>query len=310
MSNHQILWLIFAAFVILILILDLGIFNRKSHVVSVKEAVKLSLLWIFLALLYNFIIYLFLGSEPAMNFLTGYIVEESLSVDNLFVFLIIFSYFKVDQRYHHKVLFWGISGAMLMRALFIFAGIALIQKFHWAIYIFGAFLIFTGSKMFSNKEKEIDPGKNPVLKTLRRFVPLTDDYHEANFFIKIAGKYIATPLFVVVVVMETTDIVFAVDSIPAIFGITCDPFIVYTSNIFAILGLRSIFFALAGIMKMFSYLNYGLAVILMFIGVKMLIADFCKIPIGIALGVVAGIILVSIAVSILKPDKKTGGNYD
>jgi len=307
MTPHEILWLIFAGFVVITTILDFGVFNRKSHTIHVKEAVKLSLFWIFTALIFNFIVYLMLGYEPAIKFLTGYLIEKSLSIDNLFVFLIIFSYFKVDSIYQHKVLFWGIGGAMVMRAAFIFAGIALIEKFHWTIYIFGAFLIFTGIKMVLDKDKEIDPGRNPVLKTLRRFIPITGNYHGGSFFIKTAGKYIATPLFIVIVVMETTDIVFAVDSIPAILGITTDPFIVYTSNIFAILGLRALFFALAGVMKMFSYLSYGLAVILAFIGVKMLIADFYKIPIGAALGVVAGIILISIIVSVLMPVKKQGG---
>jgi tellurite resistance protein TerC len=301
MSNLTILWIIFALLVILILVLDLGFFNRKTHAVEVKEALKLSFLWVSLAMLFNACIYFLLGPAPALKFLTGYLIEESLSIDNLFVFLIIFSYFGIPSKYQHKVLFWGILGAMIMRALFIFAGIAVINRFHWAIYAFGAFLVFTGIKMFSQQDKEINPEHNLVLRIFRRFFPVKTDCECDSFFVRENGRYIATSLFVVLLAVETTDIVFAVDSIPAILGITNDPFIVYTSNIFAILGLRAIFFALAGIMKMFRYLSYGLAVILVFIGVKMLVSGYYEMPIGMALGVVAGVLLVSVAASVLFP---------
>jgi len=229
-----------------------------------------------LALLFALGVYSWYGPQSALEFLTGYLIEKSLSVDNIFVFVLIFSYFKVPSRYQHKVLSWGILGALVMRVLFIFAGIALLQRLHWIIYVFGALLILTGIKMATEKDKEIHPDKNPVLKLFRRLVPVTEDYHADRFFVKQVGHYAATPLFIVLLVVETTDIIFAVDSIPAILGITMDPFIVYTSNVFAILGLRALYFALAGVMRLFHHLHYGLSAILVFVGAKMLLADIYK----------------------------------
>lgn len=287
------------------LALDLGVFHRKAHVVRLKEALGWSVVWICLALLFNVIIYFWHGREPALQFLAGYIIEKSLSVDNLFVFLLIFSYFSVPSIYQHKILFWGILGALIMRAIFIAAGITLIEKFHWMIYLFGGFLIITGIKMALQKDKEIHPEANPILRLFRRFVPVTDRYHDDHFFIVKERKRWATPLFVVLLLIETTDVIFAVDSIPAVLAVTRDPFIVYTSNVFAILGLRALYFALAGIMQLFHYLHYGLSVILVFVGAKMLISDIYKVPIGIALSVIAGILIVSVIASILRPRQTT-----
>jgi tellurite resistance protein TerC len=299
---HQILpWVIFNLFVLAMLALDLGVFHRKTHVIEIKEALLWSAFWIALALLFNLGLYFWRGAETALAFLTGYLIEKSLSVDNIFVFLLIFSYFGVPPLYQHKVLFWGIVGALIMRAIFIFAGITLIEKFHWVIYIFGAFLVLSGIKLALQKEKKIHPERNPVLRLFRKFMPVADQYEDARFFISKGGRSFASPLFIVLLVIETTDVVFAVDSIPAILGITLDPFIVYTSNVFAILGLRALYFALAGIMQLFHYLHYGLSAILVFVGVKMLLADLYKIPIGIALGVVAGILIISVIVSLIHP---------
>lgn len=283
------------------LALDLGIFHRKAHVVRLKEALGWSVVWICLALLFDLVIYFWLGPEKSLQFLAGYIIEKSLSVDNLFVFLLIFSYFSVPSIYQHKILFWGILGALIMRAIFIAAGITLIEKFHWMIYLFGGFLIITGIKMAVQKDKEIHPEANPVLRLFRRFVPVTDQYDNDHFFVLKEGKRWATPLFVVLLLIETTDVIFAVDSIPAILAVTRDPFIVYTSNVFAILGLRALYFALAGIMQLFHYLHYGLSIILVFVGAKMLISDIYKVPIGVALLVIAGILVISVIASILRP---------
>jgi tellurite resistance protein TerC len=282
------------------LALDLGLFHRKAHVIKFKEAIIWSAVWIILALLFNLLIYFWKGTQTALEFLTGYLIEKSLSVDNIFVFLMIFSYFSVDPKYQHRVLFWGIIGALLMRAFFILTGITLLKLFHPIIYLFGAFLIFTGVKMGIQKEKEIHPEQNPVLKIFKKFFPITPDYVDGKFFTKGSGKLMATPLFVVLIVIETTDVVFAFDSIPAILAITHDPFIVYTSNIFAILGLRALYFAIAGFMTLFYYFKYGLSFILIFVGIKMIISDFYKIPIEIALGVVFGILLISIVASLLR----------
>jgi tellurite resistance protein TerC len=298
--SEPILFALFNVFVIVMLFLDLKVFHRKSHTVNVKEALLWSAFWIILALLFNYGVYHFKGREAGLNFLAGYILEKSLSVDNLFVFLLIFSYFKVDDKYQHKVLFWGILGALIMRALFIACGVTLIHHFHPIIYVFGAFLVFTGFKLIFEKEKEVHPEKNPVLKLFKRLFPVTADYEGDKFCVRKNGRLMATPLLVVLVIIETTDVVFAVDSIPAILSITHDPFIVYTSNVFAILGLRALYFALAGLMKLFEYLHYGLGAILAFVGVKMLLADIYKVPIGIALGVIAGILALSILFSVLK----------
>jgi len=307
MPDHILPWVIFNVFILLMLALDLGVFHRRAHEVKIKEAVIWSAVWISLALLFNLGIYLWQGSQPALEFLTGYLIEKSLSVDNIFVFLMIFSFFSVEAAYQHKVLFWGILGALLMRIIFITAGIALLQKFHWVIYIFGGFLVLTGIKMGIRKEGEIHPERNPVLRLFRRFVPVTEGYAEDRFFVEIKGKRFATPLFIVLLVVETTDIIFALDSIPAILAITLDPFIVYTSNVFAILGLRALFFALAGVMKLFHYLHYGLSAILVFIGGKMLIADVYKIPIPLALGIVAGLLIISVIASLMRPGAGQAG---
>lgn len=293
----------FNVFVILMLILDLGVFHRHNHVVKVREALAWCAVWIALALVFNGIIWMWKGPEPALQFLAGYLIEKSLSVDNLFVFLLVFSYFKVPALFQHKVLFWGIVGAMLMRAALILVGTALLQRFHWVMYIFGAFLLVTGIKLaMSNEEdEELDPGKNPVVRLVRLLLPVTDGYREDRFFLREGGRLFATPLFIVLMVVETTDLVFALDSIPAIFAVTTDPFIVYTSNIFAILGLRSLYFALAGMMELFHYLRYGLALILSFVGVKMLLTDLFKIPIALALGIIAAVLALSVYASLRWP---------
>jgi len=301
--NEILKFAIFNIFLILLLVLDLVVLNRKSHEIKFKEAVLLTSGWIGLAMLFCLGIHFRMGSQKALEFLTGYLLEYSLSVDNLFVFLVIFSYFQVDPKYQHKVLFWGILGALVMRAVFILAGVALINKFHWLIFVFGGFLVFTGFKMAFKSDEEVEPEKNPVLRLFKKFFPVTHDHDGGKFFLRIDGKRMATSLFVVLLALETTDIVFATDSIPAILAISRDPFIVYTSNMFAILGLRSLYFALAGMMKMFHYLQYGLSIVLVFIGVKMLISDFFKIPIGWALAVVASILFVSVVASVAFPQK-------
>ena len=304
MSSQVWMWVAFNVFVLAMLAVDLGVVHRRAHEVTLKEALVWSGIWVALALLFALGVYVWDGSQPALEFLTGYLIEKSLSVDNIFVFVLIFSYFKVPARYQHKVLFWGILGALVMRAIFIFAGIALLQQLHWIIYVFGALLILTGIKMATEKDKEIHPDKNPVLKLFRRLVPVTEDYHADHFFVKQAGHYAATPLFIVLLVVETTDVIFAVDSIPAILGITVDPFLVYTSNVFAILGLRALYFALAGVMQLFHYLHYGLSAILVFVGAKMLLADVYKLPVGVALGVIAGILLMAVLVSVMRPRQR------
>lgn len=299
MSNQVLLWGGFIVFVIAMLALDLGVFNRKVHVIKVREALAWTAFWISLALIFCLGVYYYQGQEKAMAFLAGYLIEESLSIDNLFVFLLIFSYFGVPAKYEHKALFWGIIGALVMRAVFIGAGVVLIEKFHWIIYVFGVFLIFTAGKLAFSGQNEVHPDRNIALKILRRFMPVTKSFEGGHFFIKKEGRWFATPLFAVVLVLETTDVIFAVDSIPAVLAITSDPFIVYTSNVFAILGLRSIFFALAGMMRLFHYLRYGLVVVLGFVGVKMLIADLFKIPVGISLGVIAAALALSVIASLL-----------
>ena len=299
-SDSVLLWLVFNAFVLGMLALDLLVFHRKAHEVSLREAFTWSVVWISLALIFNLGIYYLWGSEKAMEFLAGYLIEKSLSVDNIFVFIMIFSYFAVPPMYQHRILFWGILGALIMRAIFIAAGAALLSAFHWIIYIFGGFLIITGIKMFFAGDEKIEPEKNPAVVLLRRWMPITKDYQGQRFFVRIDGRRWATPLFVVLLVIETTDVIFAVDSIPAIFAITLDPFIVYTSNIFAILGLRALYFLLAGILEMFRYLKVGLSFVLCFVGIKMMIVDFYKVPITVSLAVVAGILVISILASLVK----------
>lgn len=303
--HHAIwLWAAFIAFILGLLALDLVVFHRKAHEIRIREALLWSLFWIVLSLLFNVGVYVFSDLKTALEFFTGYLIEKSLSVDNLFVFLLIFSYFKVPAKYQHRVLFFGILGALIMRGLLIALGVTLIREFHWILYLFGAFLVFTGVKMAFQKEVgEIHPERNPLVRFFRKIAPVTPGYHEGNFFTRAGGKTFATLLFIVLIVVETTDLAFALDSIPAIFAITTDPFIIFTSNVFAILGLRALYFALAGLMDLFTYLKFGLSIILAFIGLKMIIADIFPIPIGIALGIVAAILAVSIIVSLLRPQK-------
>ncbi len=293
-------WIYFNLFVLIMLALDLGVFHRKSHEVSIKEASIWSLVWIGLALIYNFIIYQTMGEAKAVEFLTGYLIEKSLSVDNIFVFVLLFGYFQIPPKYQHKVLFWGILGALVMRIIFIFAGVALIEQFHWTIYIFGAFLIYTGIKMVTEKDKKMEPENNPLIKLARKMIPVTHEFHEDKFFVKINNIKHATPLFIALIMIEITDLIFAVDSIPAILAITQDQFIVYTSNVFAILGLRSLYFALAHIVHRFVYLVYGLAIILVFVGLKMVMVDIYKLPTVVSLVTIALILTVSIVASLMK----------
>jgi tellurite resistance protein TerC len=299
-------WIGFHLFIFLMLALDLGVFHKKAHKVPVKEAIIWSAVWITLALLFNLFIYFELGKTKALEFLTGYVIEYSLSVDNIFVFILIFSYFAVKAEYQHRVLFWGILGALIMRAMFIFAGVALINKFHWIVLIFGGFLVYTGIHMLFQKDTAVDPEKNPIAKFFRKFLPVTDSYHGDKLFIKQNHRLYATPLFLVLLVIESSDLIFAVDSIPAILAISQDRLIVYTSNIFAILGLRSLYFAVSGIMGFFRYLKVGLAFVLTFVGSKMLLAYFnFEIPIVLSLLVIVFILTVSILASvIIKPAEK------
>ncbi len=297
------LWVGFVIFIILMLLLDLFVFNRKVHEIRMKEALLTSLFWIVLAILFNLGVWKFLGQQKALEFLAAYLIEESLSIDNLFVFILIFAYFQVQPRYQHKILFWGIIGAMVLRAIFIVAGVALINRFHWVIYIFGAFLIFTGIRMAFDKGAQIEPDKNPVIRLVKRIFPITTDLRYGKFFVRIDGKLFATTLFITLVMIEFTDLVFAVDSIPAVLAISKDPFIIYTSNVFAILGLRSMYFALSSVMSYFRFLKFGLSAILFFVGVKMCISGFYKIPIGVSLGVLIGILGLSVLISVLVPKK-------
>ena len=287
------------------LVLDLGVFQRRAHEIGIKEALGWSAFWIVLSLLFNLGLYFWQGKEAALQFLTGYLIEKSLSVDNLFVFVLLFMYFKVPAKYQHKVLFWGIIGALVMRGALIGMGVVLIAKFHWILYLFGAFLIFTGIKMAFQKETaEVHPENNIAVRLFRKIMPVTSGYHEAKFFLKINGRRHATLLVIVLIVVETTDLVFALDSIPAIFAITTDPFIVYTSNVFAILGLRSLYFALASLINLFHYLKIGLSVVLTFVGVKMILAEIFPIPISLALGVVGVVLLLSVLASMIWPKKE------
>ena len=304
METHTLLfWVLFNLFVLMMLALDLGVFHRRAHVVRFREAIGWSIYWVTLAALFAVGVYFWRGRVTALEFTTGYLVEEALSVDNLFVFLLIFRYFQVPINLQHKVLFWGIVGALIMRGLFIFAGVTLIQRFHWMIYLFGAFLLYVGFRLAFERETQVHPEQNPVLRAFRRWMPVTPGFVAGNFFVRDEGLY-ATPLFLVLLVVETTDVIFALDSIPAILAITRDPFIVYTSNVFAILGLRSLYFALAGMMEMFHYLHYGLSLILVFIGAKMLVSNYYQIPTHVALIVVAALLALSIVLSLAFPAKK------
>jgi tellurite resistance protein TerC len=311
-------WILFNIFILAMLALDLGVFHRKEHLVKVKEALIWSGVWISLALVFNLGLYLFQGPEPAMAFLTGYLIEKSLSVDNIFVFLMIFSYLKIAPIHQHKVLFWGVLGALVMRAIFITAGIQLIHNFHWIIYVFGGFLLLTGLKMAFQKDKAIDIEGNFAIKLMSRFMPFSHQYEGNHFFVHhpdvnadgSKGKKLATPLFAALVMIEVTDVIFAVDSIPAILSITSEPFIVYTSNVFAILGLRSLYFALSGAVQKFEYLKYALSAILIFVGIKMIITDFYKIPIWFSLLSVASILIVAIIASIFRNRRRERENLE
>lgn len=299
MEKEILSWLVFGVVIFGMLALDLGI-HRKTKEIKVKEALLWSAAWIVLAVFFNLGIYFVYGAPKAINFLTSYIVERALSIDNIFVFLLIFSYFRIPLSYQHKILFWGILGAFVIRAIFIVIGVSLVERFHWVLYCFGVFLVVTGIKLAFEKDKQIHPEHNPVLKIFKRFMPVTHEFHDGNFFVKERGVRLATPLFISLLVVETTDIIFAVDSIPAVLAITTDPFIVYTSNIFAILGLRALYFALAGMMEMFHYLHYGLAFILSFIGVKMLLADIWRIPTPMVLIIITAVLSISVAVSLVR----------
>ena len=301
-GNSAALWIGFSLFILFMLSLDLGLFNRKAHTIRYREAAIWSGVWITLAMIFAGIVFWYQGTDLGLKFLTGYVIELSLSVDNLFVFLLIFSFFKVPAKVQHRVLFWGVLGALVMRLTMIFIGAALINRFHWIIYIFGAFLVYTGVKMFRQEDSDIQPEENPVVRAVTRYIPITRHYEEQKFFTRVNGKLTGTLLLLVLVIVEVTDLVFAVDSIPAIFAITTNTFIVYTSNVFAILGLRSMYFLLAGVVEKFQYLRMGLAIVLTFIGVKMLIEVFhVIIPVWISLVVVATVLLVSVAASILWP---------
>lgn len=304
MEHSLTLWILFNVFILAMLIVDLKVFNRKPHEISIKESLVWTGIWITMAVIFGIGIYFFMGAQSSLDYFTGYLIEKSLSVDNIFVFLLIFTYFGVDSIYQHKVLFWGIFGALVFRLLFIMVGVALLEQFHWIIYIFGAFLVFTGIKLGLEKDKEIHPEKNPILKLVRRFIPITKNFHGPDFFIKRGSRIIATPMFVVLVVIETTDIVFALDSIPAIMAITRDTFLIYSCNAFAILGLRALYFALSGVMRLFHYLHYGLAFILVFIGIKMLIESFVHIPTLITLSVIVVTLTVSVIFSVKYPKEE------
>lgn len=307
MKTSIFFWIVFNIIIFLVLALDLGIFNKKAHRITVKEALIWSSVWISLAFLFNVFVLVEFGKTKALEFFTGYVIEYSLSIDNIFVFILIFSYFSVKPQYQHKILFWGILGALIMRGIFIFAGVTLINRFHWIVLIFGGFLVFSGIKMLYQKEEiSVEPGKNKIVRLFRKFLPVTETLHGNSFFVKQNKMLYATPLFLVLLVIESTDLIFAVDSIPAILAISRDTFIVYTSNIFAILGLRSLYFAVSGIMGFFRYLKVGLAIVLAFVGTKMLLSYFhLEIPILISLATVLTILLVSILASIIIRKKES-----
>jgi tellurite resistance protein TerC len=293
-------WAAFIGFVLAMLSLDLGVFHRKAHEVSMKESAIWSGVWIALALAFNACVYLWFGPDRALEFTTGYLIEKALAVDNIFVFVVIFSAFAVPAVHQHRILFWGVLGALLLRALFILLGGAFLQRFHWAMYVFGGILVVTGAKLLLHRQQEPHPERNLVVRAFRRFVPVTHEYEGGRFVVWRDGKRYATPLLLALVTVEISDVVFAVDSIPAIFAVTTDPFIVFTSNVFAILGLRSLYFLLAGLVTKFAYLSVALSVILIFVGIKMLIMDLYKVPIGVSLGVIAGVLAVASLASWLR----------
>ncbi|PTL76923.1 TerC family protein [Vitiosangium sp. GDMCC 1.1324] len=294
------LWAGFIVFVLAMLALDLGVFHRKTHEVKFKEALAWSGVWISLALIFNLGIWWKFGATPGMQFLTGYLIEKSLSIDNIFVFVVIFSALKIPALYQHRVLFWGILSALVLRAVMIFAGVAMLERFHWLIYVFGAFLIFTGAKLFLQRNKEDHPEDGALMKLVRRAIPSTPRFDGDRFFTLENGRKLATPLLMSLVLVELSDVLFALDSIPAIFAVTTDPFLVFTSNIFAILGLRSLFFVLAGAVEKFSYLKVGLSAVLVFVGSKMALVDVVKVPPALSLGIISLLLGGSIVASLLK----------
>lgn len=298
------LWIIFIVIFVVALCLDLFVFQRKAHIIPLKEALKLVAFWVALALAFNAVVYITQGPQKGVEFLTAYLIEYSLSVDNMFVFLALFTYFAVPREAQRKVLLWGIIGAIVFRGIFIFAGIALVERFHFLLYLLGVVLIYTAVKLVTQKEKDVNPEKNPVVRFSRKFIRVTPEYNGNRFFTRKNGLLFATPLVITLITIETMDVMFAVDSVPAVFGVTLDPLIVYTSNIFAILGLRALFFALAGLFYLFRYLVYGLAVVLAFVGIKMLIVDIYEVPVLASLAVVLALILGSILASVLLPKKK------
>jgi tellurite resistance protein TerC len=300
MNGENLLAVAFAIVVLLMLAIDLGVFNRKAHEIGFREALIWSIVWTVVGLLFNGAVFLYVGPERGLEFFTGYVIERSLSFDNLFVFVLIFSYFGVPKHYHHRALFWGVVGALVTRALFIAAGVALIVRFEWILYFFGAILVYSGWKMLKDKDVEVHPDRNIVIRAARKLFPVTRDFGSGRFFLRKEGRLFLTPLFLVLITIETTDIVFAVDSIPAVFGVTHDPFIAFTSNIFAILGLRASYFLLESILKTFKYLSHGLSVVLIFIGLKMLVVDFIHIPIGTSLAIVMGVLAAAIIASLIQ----------
>ncbi len=304
-ANETLLYAVFTAFILAMLAIDLGVFNRKAHVITLKESIVWSIIWTTLALLFNLGIYFYAGTTPALEFFTGYVVERALSFDNIFVFVLIFSYFGVPPRYHHRALFWGVVGALVTRAIFIGTGAALIARFEWILYIFGVILVVSGWKMMTGKDIEVHPDKNIFIRAARKVFPVEAGYQSGTFFLRKEGILHCTPLFLVLITIESTDIVFAVDSIPAVFGVTNDPFIVFSSNIFAILGLRATYFLLAGVMETFHYLSHGLSLVLIFIGLKMLLADFVHLPISVSLGVVMAVLTVAVIASLVRQRRDT-----
>lgn len=298
-----IVWVAFNLFVLLLLSLDLFVFHRQAHEVSLREAAGWSVFWIALAIAFGVGVWMTLGPQPGLEYFTGYLIEKALSVDNIFVFVLIFSYFQVPAKYQHRVLFWGILGALVMRGAMIAAGAYLIAEFHWIIYVFGTFLVITGLRMAWHTEEDIEPGANPAIRLIRSIMPVTEFYHGQKFIarevIEGRARLVATPLLLVLVLVETTDLIFAVDSIPAIFAVTRDPFIVYTSNVFAILGLRSLYFLLAGVIDRFVYLKQGLAALLVFAGLKILVSGVWKMPVVLSLAVIVGILAISILASVV-----------
>jgi tellurite resistance protein TerC len=299
-------WILFNVFALVMLVLDLRVFHRPGHVVSFRESLGWTAMYVALAAAFAVLLFFWQGEQIALEFVTGYVLELSLSVDNLFVFLLVFNFFAVPDQQQHRVLFWGVVGALVMRGIFILTGVGLISRFHWVLYLFGGLLIYSGIRFLFMGDHQIDPAGNPVVKALRRWIPVTNEYQDGKFFIRNPKdnlRLYATPLLAVLVVIETTDILFAVDSIPAILAVTLNAFVVYTSNVFAILGLRSMFFAIARLMKAFRFLHYGLAVVLILVGVKMMAADYYRVPVGITLAVVAGVLLISVAASVEFPGK-------